>query len=98
MKALLLMVILTPKAPEVCLPYPNLDSYLCPDNIHYVFTERAGCGEPVVVFEACAVMAEDDDLAPPPDVDPDFDEHSPTGPGPGPEGAPTVDRPDVPKP
>lgn len=33
------------------------------------------------------------DDAPKPRVDPAFDEHSPTGPGEGPPGAPTVDKP-----
>lgn len=33
------------------------------------------------------------DDAPTPDIDPEFDEHSPTGPGPGPPGAGTVDKP-----
>jgi hypothetical protein len=33
------------------------------------------------------------DDAPAPAVDPDFDEHSPTGPGPGPPGATTGDKP-----
>jgi hypothetical protein len=39
-----------------------------------------------------AFTASPDD-APTPPIDPDFDEFSPTGPGPGPPGATTVDKP-----
>lgn len=47
---------------------------------------EGGCEDP---------PAEDPEtIAPAPDVDPDFDEHSPEGPQPGPPGAPPVDRPD----
>jgi hypothetical protein len=51
----------------------------------YVTEQVSGCEDP---------PAEDpDSFAPAPPVDPDFDEHSPNGPGEGPPGAPTVDKP-----
>ena len=69
-----------------------LEGHLCPDSVNYIFTE-SGCDEPVVVFSACEILADLEDIAPTPPIDPDFDEHSPEGPGPGPPGAKTVDKP-----
>ncbi len=89
-----------PKAPQTCLPETTLASYLCHGtDTRYVFTEQTGCDEPVMVFQACSdPPAEDPDtLAPAPPIEPGYDEHDPTGPGPGPEGATTADHPDVPR-
>lgn len=72
-----------------------LDSELCPDSVNYIFTE-SGCDEPAVVFDACTETAVEEDFAPTPDIDPEFDEHSPEGPGPGPPGALPVDKPRTP--
>lgn len=93
--ALLLFV---PKPPIICIDNPEVDSFLCPgQDVHRYFMQREGCNEPVFLFSACGVPpAEDpDNFLPPPPVDPDFDEFSPTGPGEGPPGAPPVDKPDV---
>lgn len=85
----------TPKAPETCVLHRTLDSYFCPgSDTRRIFTEKVDCETPVVVFEACSDPPVEDDLAEPPEVDPEFDENSPEGPGPGPPGAPTVDRPE----
>jgi hypothetical protein len=74
-------------------------THQCPDGNRWYFVEPT-------VIDGCVVeipmgnCAEPEDAwtpspddASPPLVDPDFDEHSPTGPGPGPPGATTVDKP-----
>jgi hypothetical protein len=55
---------------------------------YVVETERTGDCAPVP-----SLYDPSPDDAPTPDIDPDFDEHSPEGPGPGPPGATTVDKP-----
>jgi len=55
----------------------------------YTFTSVSECAEPFPAQEP----ESPDVFAPPPPVDPDFDEFDPDGPQPGPDGAPTVDRP-----
>lgn len=96
MKAwLALFAVLIPRPPTVCLNDPVVDSYLCPgSDTHYYFMRREGCDEPRIEFNACdAPTAEDPaNFAPAPSVDPDFDEFGP-GPGEGPPGAVTVDKP-----
>ena len=84
----------TPKAPEVCEPVPMLVGQLCPaSDTRWYFSERVGCDAPVAVSN-CDEVAVEEDLAPPPFVDPAFNEFDPIGPLPGPPGAPTVDRPE----
>jgi hypothetical protein len=71
-----------------------LEGHLCPgSDIRWYFTET-DCDEPVVITGCGNPIPEDpDNFASPPTIDPDFDEYSPTGPGPGPPGATTVDKP-----
>jgi hypothetical protein len=71
------------------------EGHLCPgSDTRWYFTEQAGCGDSIVVSGCGGPIPEDpDNFASPPPIDPDFDEYSPTGPGPGPPGATTVDKP-----
>ena len=107
MRALVLVALLaaTPKAPEMCLPDPVLESELCPgSDTHYYFMERVGCDPPVPI-SVCEVPAETETFAPEPlhcdavgadpnrCIEPGYDEFDPEGPQPGPPGAGTVDRP-----
>jgi hypothetical protein len=76
-------------------PIRVFEGRLCPGtDTRWYFTEAAGCGDPIVVSGCTGPPLEDpDNFASPPPIDHDFDEHSPTGPGPGPPGATTVDKP-----
>lgn len=99
MKALALLVALlsvvvsasVPKPPVVCVDIPEGDSYFCPvSDTRRVFAIREACEEPKLWFHDCQdPPAENpDNFAPPPPVDPAFDEHSPTGPVDGPGEGP----------
>lgn len=102
MRLLLLLALVLPNPPTLCLTDPVMDSFTCPnDDTRYYFVERAGCDEPVIVDACGDPPAEDsDDFAPIPPVDPDYDEFDPIGPvdgpGEGPGNAPPVDHPDLP--
>jgi hypothetical protein len=55
----------------------------------YTFTSVSECEEPLPPVEP----EDPENFAQPPPIDPNFDEFSPEGPGPGPPGATTVDKP-----
>ncbi len=85
------LLVAPPAPPEICTPEPILSAQYCPGtDTHYVFMEKTACEKPKFVVHACTRPAPEDpdNFAPPPNVDPKYDEFSPTGPVDGPGEGP----------